>query len=410
MKKILIIAYHFPPVKISSAVQRTLKFCKYLQEYNWQSLVLTISPRAAISQSSEQLNEIPQNTVVKRSFALDTLKHLSFRGKYLSWMAIPDRWSIWIPFAVLSGLFLIKKHKPQCILSTYPIPSTHVIGLILNKLTDIPWLADFRDSMTDDSYPTDLRTRRIYRWIEKKTILNCTKAIFTTPGALELYAKRYPQCPSSHWELVPNGYDEDSFRQTTDIKPKSNNSKLTLLHSGVIYPSERDPTAFFKAVSLLKNKNLISGDKLSIILRATGHDRLIKSLIEKYQISDIINVVPVISYKQALSEMLASDGLIILQANSCNHQIPAKVYEYFRARKPIIALTDIKGDTAQLLLHEGFNDIIPLDKAEQIASGLLKFIRAISTDTYNLPEIANLQKYTRKEQTKKLAKILSKLT
>ena len=96
MKKILIVAYHFPPVKVSSAVQRTLKFSKYLENDDWHSIILTINPMAAIATSNEQMDEIPDKLIIKRSFALDTPRHLSFKGRYFNWMAWPDRWSSWI--------------------------------------------------------------------------------------------------------------------------------------------------------------------------------------------------------------------------------------------------------------------------------------------------------------------------
>ena len=42
MLKVLVIAYYFPPMGLSG-VQRTLKFVKYLKNYNWEPTVLTTS-------------------------------------------------------------------------------------------------------------------------------------------------------------------------------------------------------------------------------------------------------------------------------------------------------------------------------------------------------------------------------
>jgi hypothetical protein len=39
-RKILVISYYFPPMGLSG-VQRTLKFVKYLPDFNWQPIVLT---------------------------------------------------------------------------------------------------------------------------------------------------------------------------------------------------------------------------------------------------------------------------------------------------------------------------------------------------------------------------------
>ena len=40
MKKVLMIAYHFPPLAGSSGIQRTLRFAQQLPERGWQPIVL----------------------------------------------------------------------------------------------------------------------------------------------------------------------------------------------------------------------------------------------------------------------------------------------------------------------------------------------------------------------------------
>jgi len=42
----------------------------------------------------------------------------------------------------------------------------------------------------------------------------------------------------------------------------------------------------------------------------------------------------------ATAVRMAADALLVMQASNCNAQIPAKIYEYLRAGKPILALTD----------------------------------------------------------------------
>ena len=40
MFKVLVIAYYYPPLGLSG-VHRTLKFVKYMKNYNWEPVVLT---------------------------------------------------------------------------------------------------------------------------------------------------------------------------------------------------------------------------------------------------------------------------------------------------------------------------------------------------------------------------------
>jgi hypothetical protein len=85
MKRVLMIAFHYPPLRGSSGIQRTLKISHCLPEYGWQPLILTASNKAYAQVGDELLGEIPAYVPVKRAFALDITRHLTFRGAYRGW-------------------------------------------------------------------------------------------------------------------------------------------------------------------------------------------------------------------------------------------------------------------------------------------------------------------------------------
>jgi glycosyltransferase involved in cell wall biosynthesis len=310
------------------------------------------------------------------------------------------------------GLYLIRKYRPDVIWSTYPIATAHLIGLTLSRLTRLPWVADFRDPMIDVDYPPDRLTRQMYQWIEKKSVTYCTKAVLTTPGAVDDYKERFPQTPASRFHLIENGYDEESFAaaEANRIKEQKKNARLVLIHSGIIYPSERDPTQFFEALAILAQQGLISHTSLHVILRATAHDEYLLQLIDQYKIGDIVSLAPPISYREALSEMLTADGLLILQASNCNNQIPAKLYEYLRARRPILALTDPVGNTAAALISVGVDTMAPLDSRNDIMRELLRFLALIKGNEAPIASMENALAGSRRSRTKELSNLLDSVT
>lgn len=351
-KRVLMIAYHYPPVRTSSGIQRTLKFSSYLRDHGWEPMVLTISPRAYESVSNDQMGEIPAGMVVERAFGLDTARHLSIKGRYVRWMAQPDRWASWWPMGVIKGLGLIRRYKPKAIFATYPIATAHLIGLTLHRLTGVPLIVDFRDAMTEPGYPVDPTTWKLHRKLEQSLIKHCSRAIFTTNGTREMYAKRYPDIPAENWAVIENGFDEENFRDAENGLEASRlgpEGQMILVHSGVLYPQERDPKPFFTALSDLKKAGEISADRLKVILRATGSDDYYRKLLSEFGIDDIVCIEPMVAYRTALQEMMRADGLLLLQGAACNKQIPAKLYEYARAGRPILALTDFASNTAELL-------------------------------------------------------------
>lgn len=408
VKRVLMIAYHYPPVRGSSGLQRTLKFTRYLADHGWEPVVLTVHPRAYPDTGDDQMREIPQGITVKRAFAVDAARHLSFRNAYPDVLAWPDRWVSWWLCGVPVGLNLIRQFKPDAIWSTYPIATAHLIGLTLARLSKLPWVADFRDSMTEDGHPLDPKIRRIYRWIEARTVARAQHAVFTTPSTTRMYAERYPRLPASRWQTIANGYDEENFSAAqVVVRARSAATKrITLLHSGLIYPSERDPTAFFDALATMKDTGEISTDQLRIILRATGHDQQYQRMIEDRGIHEIVCLEPAIDYGQALAEMLAADGLLVFQAANCNHQIPAKVYEYLRTRRPILALTDPCGDTAGVLKDCGIDTQTSLIDADEIREALARFLDLVRAGRAPIASEAAVARYSRRSQAAELAQLL----
>lgn len=410
------VAYHYPPVQVSSGLQRTLAFSRDLGDYGWSPLILSTHTRAYADTDDDQLKDIPQGVPVVRAFALNSRKHLSIGGRYLDLLALPDPWASWWFGGVWSGLRLIRQYRPKVIWSTYPIATSHLIGLTLHKLTGLPWIADFRDSMTDPTYPREAARRRVFLWIERKTIEACSKAVFTTPGAVSMYKKRYPAEPDEKWLQLPNGYNEEIFAEAeTDISrcfttsPQEGTRVVKLIHSGVIYPDERDPEVFFQALSNLKKQRLIDKQRLNIILRAAGHDEVFQKSLNRLEIDDIVQLKPRIPYRHALKEMISADGLMILQAANCNHQVPAKLYEYFRARRPILALTDASGDTAHTLREAGVSDIAPLDDIGSIEETLLQFIISIENGSATVASDIVIERYSRQTTSERLASCLDSL-
>jgi glycosyltransferase involved in cell wall biosynthesis len=408
MRTILMVAFHYPPYEGGSGVHRALKFSRYLSDYGWKPIVLSAHPRAYPEVSDKRLDDIPADVPVKRAFALDTARHLSIKGRYLKSMALPERWVSWWLGAVPAGLSLIRKHRPQVIWSTYPIATAHLIGLSLHRLTSIPWVADFRDSMTEDNYPPDPVVRRVYQKIERLTIKYSRHAVFTTPGTLRLYAERYPEIPRSRWAVIANGYDEEDFTVAERLVGKSApvNDRITLLHSGILYPSERNPEAFFLALAELRRLGKVSPGTLKVVFRGCGHEDFYAQEIKIHGIEDLVELRPSIPYHDALAETLSADGLLLFQASNCNHQIPAKLYEYLRAKRPILALTDPEGDTAAVLRTTGIGTVASLDSKEDIVQGVVEFLAKLQTGCVDVATDAQIVCHSRRSRTAQLAELL----
>ena len=403
VNRVLMIAYHFPPLRGGSGIQRTLSFAQYLPQLGWEPLVLSVTPNAYPDYDPNAGGH------AHRSFALDAARHLAIRGRYPALLAQPDRWSSWWLSAVPAGLRLIRRYRPSAIWSSYPIATAHLIGLTLHRLSGLPWIADQRDPMTDRDYPPDPRRYRIHRWIEQQVIQRSAAVVCTTPGAVRDLHTRFAAADHHRIALIENGYDETGFiaAEMVDMPRRSEGRPFRLLHSGAIYPSERDPSALFAALAQLRAAGIVQAANFRLVLRATGHDAYLRGLIRGLE--DLIELAPPLSYHEGLAEMLDADGLLLLQAENCNNQIPAKLYEYLRAQRPLMALTHPNGDTAAALRRAGIDTIARLDAPQEIAAMLTRFLQLCRERQAPLVPRILMEDHSRSSRTRQLAALLDRV-
>ncbi|MFC5477626.1 glycosyltransferase [Massilia suwonensis] len=406
----LLIAFHFPPQAASSGIQRSLSFSRHLPASGWEPMVLTARASVYQNQNPSQLASIPPKLTVRRAFALDAKHHLGWRGRYLNASALPDRWVTWSLGAIPAGLSMIRAQRPRLIWSTFPIATAHLIGLALHRLTGLPWVADFRDPMLQPAYPTNKSQRRMYAWIEQQTIRRCSKAVFTTQGAMASYRARFPDLDPNKFVVIENGYEEDAFGAAEDgAAPGEKSGPLVLVHSGLLYDTGRDPSAFLDALAQLKARGVIDAGKLKVILRAPGNIGAVSALIERYGVADIAATAAPVPYREALAEMAAADGLLLFQGTPFNNQIPAKVYEYFRARKPIFGLVDHAGETARVLGAGGFEDMAFIDDAGEIASRLALFLERLGAGAAHVAPRDLVERSSRAHRARQLGALFDEV-
>lgn len=404
-RRVLMIAYHFPPVQGSSGVQRTLRFARWLPQFGWQPAVLTVHVRAYERVVDDPGNAVPVGLEVRRAQAFDAARHFAVSGRYPRALALPDRWSSWWLGAVPAGLALARRLRPHAIWSTYPIATAHRIGATLQRWTGLPWVADFRDPMAQDGYPPDPRTWRSFRRVEDLVFARASACVFTTPSSAAMYRARYPE-RADRIRIIENGYDEEAFAGLASREPMpTGTGPVTLLHSGLVYPDERNPRPLLEALGQLVRAGRVSPADLRLRFRAPGSAEALRAAAASAGVLDMVEIAPPVGYREALQEMLLADALLVLQGANCNEQIPAKLYEYLRAGRPILGLADPRGDTGRVLAAAGVRHLAPLESVAAIADTLPRFLEALRGDELPKPD-GETQHASRRERAAELAAVL----
>ena len=210
--------------------------------------------------------------------------------------------------------------------------------------------------------------------------------------------------------VIENGYDEAAFSGATPNRHGAPMEKLLLLHSGIIYPGDRDPRAFFQAISNLLETGLLHRDRLLVRFRASSHDEEVRTIAMQCGVADVVEIAPAIAYRDAIAEILAADILLVFQGSSFNAQIPAKIYEYLRAGRPILGVLDLAGDTANRLREFSATSVADINDPEMISSELVEMLRAIKSGEMQASLESNralVHSLSRESQAKTLARIFT---
>lgn len=210
--------------------------------------------------------------------------------------------------------------------------------------------------------------------------------------------------------VIENGFDEEAFTGNIPNRMGVPEGSVLMLHSGIIYPKDRDPSAFFQAISTLLERGTLTRERLCIRFRAPHHVDELKTLSERHGLADVVDVAPPIPYRQAIAEIMGSDLLLVFQGSNFNTQIPAKVYEYLRSGNPVLALLDKSGDTASQLRQFSDVGIADIDDHEDITRGLVAWdgFRRDGRDQVQLKSNAvKVAVFSRTAQTDRLSKLFS---
>ena len=146
------------------------------------------------------------------------------------------------------------------------------------------------------------------------------------------------------------------------------------------------------------------------MLRASDDEDNQQRLIRQYGLEDLVFLEPPIPYIEAPAEMLRADGLLLFQGSLTNTQIPAKLYEYFRARRPILAVVDPAGETAALLRSVGIGTICPCQDKESMARGVQEFLTQVRLQTIPTAEMSQIARFSRQSGTGDFARVLDEVS
>ena len=397
MRKLLFIAYKFPPTGGSESI-RSLKSVKYLVKFGWNPVVLT-AKRSKELKDSSLLSESLCSVSVHRAYSLE---NTVFKALAI-FLGLSDKF-VWIPFAIRKGRDILKKGNINVIISRSTPVTSHLVAYKLKLYSGLPWIADFSDPWTQNPY-VQYPSRAIQRFdegLERKVVYAADRIIFTSERTRSQFLSKYKDISENKVLTIPNFYDPDDF-----MKPRKivKSDKFTITYTGGFY-GIRTPEPFFMALKLLKEEREdIKGNvKVNIIGNLKGFEHL----IPKYELDDIVQVTCHIPHKDVFYRLYDSDVLLLIDAPvKPNIFLPVKLLEYVYTGKPILAITPEDGESADVIKATKTGIVVSPDNIEGIKEAILYYYEQYKiSELVTNPDWNEIQKYGAENCTKKLVTVI----
>jgi glycosyltransferase involved in cell wall biosynthesis len=422
MEKVLIITYYWPPSG-GAGVQRWLKFSKYLPEFGWEPIILTVDPLFATYPVTDDSlkDELSSLLKVHKTPATDYFSLYkkdktkipsagfansvdnTLKGKFLRFIRgnffIPDPRRGWNKFAFKKACEIIETEGIKHVITTSPPHSTQLIGInIKKKYRAIKWIADLRDPWTDIYYYSHFYPSLISKMFDsrlEKKVLKKADRIITVGESLKALFSLKIKGIAHKTEVITNGYDEADFKDVKANEP----ARFTLTYVGTlsdIYPVDSLLAAF---------KNLVSEGK-DFVLRFVGS---VSENARKLIVSAIpftsVEFIPHVTHYEAIRYMLNSSVLIlIIPSHASNKSIlTGKIFEYIATGRPVLCLGPVDGDAAKIIGITGNGAIFGYNDK----SGIRDYFSEFETKRLNRINPA-INQFSRRELTAKLVDFISR--
>ncbi|MBK6941153.1 MAG: hypothetical protein IPH13_13325 [Planctomycetes bacterium] len=373
---ILVVAFHFPPLS-AAGTHRTSNFVRELTRRGHRVGVVTTSPGAGFKSDPHLSSKVPASVEVVRAPHVDPFALLArWRGtapraatvdpgaqgatgsartvdRVLDYVSrlfdLPDRYASWILPAVAAGVAMARRVRADVLYTTAPPFSAHVAGLGLHRVLDLPWIVDLRDPWATN--PFNVRPfaslRAIDEALEAAVVKRAHTVVLNTELAEAGYRARYPE--RSNFVTITNGIDPDLLERAAPAVLRNGNRAL--LHAGTIY-GRRSPHALLEALRRFKVESPQLARRLSIV--QLGGVENAPALLERAKalgVDDAFEIRPPVGHDEAFECLQRADGLLLLGVSGERPevQVPAKLFEYIAARRPMVVLAKSGGAIARTL-------------------------------------------------------------
>jgi glycosyltransferase involved in cell wall biosynthesis len=400
------LAYYFPPLG-GGGVQRTLKHAKYLPSTGFDVIVVTGSGRGFPLRDPKLARELSPGTVVLRARTVPVqiarwktegaLRRLGLPTWPASVIGWPDEMAGWLPGAVHQALRAVRQYRPGVLYTTSSPVTAHVAGLIVQQLTGLPWVADFRDPWTRHLYmPRQFRPMARASEVAEELVTRRVDRVVLADDSVTVLGI---EAGDPRATIIRNGVDAEDLVGLDAAAPPAH---FRLSHIGSLYGTIDGAPIFTALRSLLQHGAL---DRDSFELRfvgdanVTGHPLL----------ADLpVTQTGYVDHGEAVREMFCATALL-LHRPSVTRASSGKIFEYLVTRRPVLCVAARDNLAYQLVEELGAGPCVEPEDAEGIERAITALVADWQSGALRVDERVRdetLRRFSRQALAEQLANVL----
>jgi len=366
-RRLLVISYHFG-VEGSVGGLRWGGLAKYLSRLGWAVAVVTGAPAPGRQLAAGvQVMHCPR--LPTSYHTLRQLRRRLFRRspewsrdgagaarppgplsrELVALLTFPDEGRGWILRAAWHTRRLVRRFRPQVVVSSGPPHSAHLVARMALVGTSVPWWLDLRDPWAGplpkiwQSVPHIGSTiaRVVSPVLERRAFRAAGGVIANTHQLAAELAERYPDVPVA---CVPNGVDPECLPPPAGQRYPG----LGVAHAGTLYAG-RDLGPVLRALGTFLQRHpeaAQAGSKLRLAGGADPHHaRAFYQALAASGMEPYVEVLGPLPRAQAL-EVVSRSRLALVLAQQQELQIPAKLYESVAMGVPTLVVAPPDSATA----------------------------------------------------------------
>lgn len=435
-KDVLIISYFFPPVG-GAGVQRVTKFVKYLPEFGWRPIVLTVENPSVPLFDESLLGDIPPSAVVHKARTLepgyDTKQAVSAssesgaRGfslkasikgllrKIATMLLQPDPQVLWLPAAYRKGCKVLKDKPVEAIFASAPPFSSLILGALLARKFKLPLVLDFRDEWDiSNSVWENKQSGRISLALQKRMqnyALRSASAIIATTNlsADTLQKKAQALDTEAVVRCIYNGYDATDF-PAIDGGISRAEDRYELAYVGTLW-NLTSIAPLVAAMGLLSENRPDLAAKLRLVVagRRTAEQESILEEMRRLPVE--LQLHGYLDHGESVSLIRRSHSLVVLLSDLdlARRVVPGKIFEYFATANSILAIAP-KGEVWNLLKDYPLAQCAEPSSPESISEFLVQSLTAFSENAESSTAGFDASRFERRQLTAELADVFDKTT